>query len=397
MILQPLDQIEFSDLHALCQDCCPESERLEFKRGLPGNSDKDKHELCKDVAALANSDGGDLVYGIEEKDGCAGLLVPITGELADAALRRLSQILDASIEPRIRGVKMRPVNMEGGYAVVLRIPASFDGPHSIRTNNNRRFVMRNGTGITDMSYDQLRAAFDRTATLAELARRFIADRIELIVNKKTSMQLYAGPQWVIHLVPVAGLSGRQVVDLKNVYSKTYGEFIGNNWTTVNRKFNFDGLILHPSNSQDDAHYTYHHIFRNGALEGVSLGGETREMTQDIEKSIVWSVDMSKFFYHSIKLFLTSIKKLGFSGPAVLSVAMLNVQGYELGIDQFYYQRRHSSADRPHLIPPDVWIEDIDIVDIDSTIRTLLDMMWQGFGRESCMDFNSETGVFSPRN
>lgn len=396
LLLQSLDQVDADFLQKLCDDRCPESQTLEFKRVLPGNSDKDKHELSKDVSCLANTDGGDLVYGVEESDGAACSLAPITGELADAAVRRIAQVLDASIEPRIQGLRIQCVDILGGYAVLIRVPASFDGPHSIRINQNRRFVMRNGTSTTDMSFDQVRAAFDRTATLAERARHFIADRLQLIADRKTTAPLTVGPQLVVHLVPIAGLAGRKTVDLRSIYSKNYTEFLGDDWGGGSRTFNFDGLLVHPGGNQDEGYYAYHHIFRTGALEGARLGGRHKETSLGVTKQVVFSLDMSKFFYNSVKKFLASAKTWGFAGPAVLSVAILNVKGFELGIGDSFHEFSRAAADRPHLIVPDVWIEDIDSADIDGAVRPLLDMLWQAFGIERCYDFDEKTGEYAPR-
>lgn len=91
MLLESLDQLNADLLRKLCDDQCPESDTLDFKRDLPGGLDKDKQELLKDVCSLANTDGGDLVYGIEEKAGAAAVLKPIASELADAAKRRIFQ------------------------------------------------------------------------------------------------------------------------------------------------------------------------------------------------------------------------------------------------------------------------------------------------------------------
>ena len=396
MLLQPLDQINEQLLQKLCDDRCPESQTLEFKREIPGSAEKDKHEICKDVAALANTDGGDLVYGIEEHAGAAGAIQPITAEPADAAMRRIAQVLDAGIEPRIQGTKMRHIDAAGGYALVLRVPASFHGPHCIRTNSNRRFVMRNGTSTTDMSFDQLRGAFDRTATLAERARHFIVDRLQQIAARKTTAPLMEGPQWIVHLVPVAGLAGRRTIDLRSIYSKTFTEFLGADWGGGSRTFNFDGLLVHPGGRQDDGFYAYNHIFRTGALEGAQLGGATREVSPGVEKSIVWSLDMSNFFYFWVKQYLNSMKAWGFAGPAVLSVAILNVKGFELGIGEVFHRFSRATADRPHLIPSELWIEDIDSISIDEAMRPLLDNLWQGFGAERCLDFEETTGTFAPR-
>lgn len=398
MLLQTLDQVSADLLSKLCDDRCPESDTLDFKRDLPGGLDKDKQELLKDVCSLANTDGGDIVYGIEEKAGAASALTPIVGESADAAKRRISQVLDAGLEPRVQGLRLHHVEVAGGYVLVVRVPASFDGPHCVRTNNNRRFVMRNGTSTTDLTFDQLRAAFDRTATLAERARRFIAGRLQLVIDHKSPKPLIAGPLWVVHLVPVAGLTGRQTVDLNTLYSKDFTQFLGDDWGGGSRTFNLDGLVVHPGGRQDESYDAYTHIFRTGAMEGVSLGGKKSQLRPGgPERSIVWSLDMSKFFRNSVDTFMQSAKRWGFAGPAVLSIAVLHVEGYELGIGDVFHRFSQAVSDRPHLVLPEVWIESLDTADLDGAIRPMMDMLWQAFGVERCLDFDVTTGAYSPRS
>lgn len=396
MLLQPLETIDEGFLKKLCDDGYAESQTLEFKRDLPGSTDKDKHEICKDVSALANADGGDIVYGVNENGGVADCIAPIITDVPDAAIRRVSQVLDSGVEPRIQGLKIRHIDVVGGIAIVIRVPSSFDGPHCIRTNSNRRFVIRNGAGVVDMSFDQIRNAFDRTATLAEQARRFIAARRQLIADGNTPVPLMSGAQLALHLVPIAGQAGRKVVDLREVHSRTFTDFLGEDWGGGSRTFNLDGLVIHPGGVDPEGCYGYVHIFRNGAIEGVELGGALREVTPGVSKSIVWSLQMSKFFYSSMKTFLLAVRGWGYSGPALLSVSILNAKGYELGIDDAYFRFRRATADRENLVPSEVWIEDLETVDLDSTIRPLLDTLWQAFGVERCADFDEKTGQFSPR-
>ncbi len=405
MLPLSLASINEARLLELCESECSESQTLEFKRELPGKLDQEKHELCKDVVALANAEGGDLVYGIEEKDGVAGSIVGIITESADVAIRRINQVLDAGIEPRIHGLRIQQIAVSEGYVLILRVPASYDGPHCIRTNSNnkqqRRFVMRNGTMVSDMSYGQIRGAFDRTATLAEQARRFIATRRELIAKGETPVPLKAGPQLVVHLVPIAGLAGRMSVDLKPIYDKGYTEFIGVDWGGGSRSFNIDGLVVHTGLGGDNGEFGYNHIFRIGVLEGVQLGGVIEENFHRNEKANVWPYQMSVFFYYSIIKFIKSVRLWGFSGPALLGVSIVNVKDYELEIGNSFRPSRHpKKSDRQHLVPSDVWIEDIETVDddglIDNVIRPLLDTLWQAFGVERCLDFDDKTGKFAPR-
>ena len=97
-----------------CQQRWPESQTLDFKRELPGPSSRFTHEFLKDVCAFANADGGDLVYGIAERNGVADAITPITNSGPDEVSRRLTQMLDAGIEPRLSGIAMHPVTIGAG-------------------------------------------------------------------------------------------------------------------------------------------------------------------------------------------------------------------------------------------------------------------------------------------
>jgi hypothetical protein len=179
---KPPDEITEAILREACVQRWPESQTLDFKRELPSVDARGRNEFLKDVCSLANTDGGDLVYGVAEQDGAAREPTPISGESVDAVRRRLTQILDASLEPRVNGISMQPIPFaDGGFVWVVRVPASFDMPHRYKQDEHHtRFVVRNGTLTSDMTYDQIRTAFDRTATLAERARGFRAERVAAI-------------------------------------------------------------------------------------------------------------------------------------------------------------------------------------------------------------------------
>jgi predicted HTH transcriptional regulator len=209
-------EIDEGRLLELCAQHFPESQTLDLKQQLPGNADADKREFLKDVCAMANSDGGDLVYGVAEAGGNAGALSPIAGETADSARRRLGQIADAGLEPRVVGLKFVDVPVTGGYVLIARVPASFDGPHRFFFGNVARFVIRNGTHTVDLNYDQLRMAFDRTATLTERARQFRQARIDAITGDRVGRALVRGPRAVVHLVPIPSMAGNRSVDIESL-------------------------------------------------------------------------------------------------------------------------------------------------------------------------------------
>src|SRR5450631_2815298 len=141
MITTPWDDIDAATLQALCDAGESESSTLDFKRIAPKTQrDDPDNEFAKDVCAFANVNGGDLVYGVATAQDVADHLTPLSGESVDACKRRLIQVLANHVEPRIANIRLKEVPIEaGGYALVVRVPRSFDGPH--------RFHVRERAGL----------------------------------------------------------------------------------------------------------------------------------------------------------------------------------------------------------------------------------------------------------
>lgn len=389
MIIDRLDDLNEECLHQICVQHCLESQTIDFKRDLPTRDDRGKHEFLKDICALANADGGDLVYGVVEEDGGAKELSPILSESVDAAKRHLGQVLESGIEPRLVGVRFQDVRITaGGYILVVRVPASFDGPHRYLFNGHSKFVMRSNTHNSELSYGQLRMAFDRTATLAERMRCFREDRLNAISNGRASRPIYSGPICVMHVIPMASMTNRNVVDIKKLYSN-YMDLIFNesgNWMPT---LNLDGLVVHKTGA-DEKSSTYTQVFRAGALEAVRFGGRFNNY-QSAEK-VIPSTVIAKFFREATIKLIPASCGLGFAGPAIVGTALLQVQDYKFA----YGRGRHTfiaeEADRHNLILPEVWVENIELVDnIDEIVRPMLDMLWQGFDVEYCELYNERGG------
>jgi len=121
---------DLAAVQKLVTDDVQEDIHLDYKHGLACAKAK-AAEISKDVSAFSNSDGGFLIYGVEEKDqhpvGIAGVAnVEMTRE-------RLEQIVNSNISPKIDGVIIRPIpNGPDETIFVVRIPQSFRAPHQAR-------------------------------------------------------------------------------------------------------------------------------------------------------------------------------------------------------------------------------------------------------------------------
>lgn len=379
MSLAPtLQELTEARLSEACANQYAESQTLEFKRALPSKGDRD--EFLKDVCALANADGGDIIYGIEEDKGKAKAVAAITGEAFDAARRRLGQTLDSGLEPRLAGIQFYEVPVSsGGFVMVLRVPKSFVAPHrAIGSDGNRRFVLRNGTHTTDLTYDQLRLAFDRTATLGDRVRRFRLERISTIEAGQTWRPLKGGPLAVLHVIPLSAASGQTAVDIFDLHENRFFDLALPSWGGASRATNLDGLVVHPGSTHGGL-FAYVHVFRTGALEATTFAG--RIVT---EHQSVPSLDLATFFRDALRVLSVGAKKLGLAGPGILGAALLNIGGRTLSIGDRYWKTESDKVDRPRLVLPDQWVEAIEAVDeVDSVARPLLDTLWQAFGVERC--------------
>ncbi|WP_116356208.1 RNA-binding domain-containing protein [Cupriavidus taiwanensis] len=352
-----------------------ESETLEFKSALPGRDDRGKHEFLKDVAAMANVNGGTIVYGISDEDGTAGALVPITSASADAEILRLGQSLDASIEPRLSGVKFSAVPITaGGFVLAVCVERSFSGPHRVTLNGKSAFYLRAQRHVTEFSYPQLREAFNLRTLAEDRVRAFRADRLARIKSGRTPRRLKAGAQYAIHILPLVSFAQSTKVELSRLSTENRHLLYGR-LSSLSCYHNLDGLVW-ASHLDAEHDHKYVQAFRNGAIESVGFAGALID-----NRKILPSTLLAEEFRAALAAQLPVLLSLGVSGPIAVAVTWLSVGDYEFPTTNYHSTR----ADRDDLEVPEVWADSIDAVtaDIDTVARPLLDTLWQCFDVYRC--------------
>lgn len=175
------DEIAAADIQQLVDNSVSEGLRVEFKRELYGNDDKQKKELLKDVSAFANSHGGHLILGVEEENGAASSVVGLAGINPDTEVQRLQQSLQTGIEPRIQGILIRAIPVDGDrFVIVVRIPHSWNQPHRASFKKSLHFWIRDSSGAHEASMDELRNIFTLSSSIIEIIREFRLERISQI-------------------------------------------------------------------------------------------------------------------------------------------------------------------------------------------------------------------------
>jgi predicted HTH transcriptional regulator len=126
--------VNLADIESLVRNKVQESIHLDYKAS-PALDPKKSDEIAKDVSAFANSDGGLLIYGVEE-DKASHLPVQIDAGVNPKWNREwLEQVITSNISPRIEGVEVAQFELPTGrYVVCVRVPKSFRGPHQASDN-----------------------------------------------------------------------------------------------------------------------------------------------------------------------------------------------------------------------------------------------------------------------
>lgn len=137
-----------------------ESIHLDFKSaGSLEKADKKKAEIGKDVSSFANSDGGIIIYGMNESNHVADSLSYIDGN--NITKEWLEQIIQTNISPRINGLEIYPVRFGQRMdqtVYVVKIPASSLSPHMA---SDKRYYRRYNFESVPMEDYEVRNLFQR--------------------------------------------------------------------------------------------------------------------------------------------------------------------------------------------------------------------------------------------
>jgi len=131
-----------TDLENILRDRVGESTVLDYKAcEALANNDRNKLDISKDISAFANSAGGTVVFGIDER---GHIPTAIRGVDPSVTTREwIEQIINSGIQRRIDGIRINQVALDtvdpGHVAYVVNIPQSLRAPHMAA---DRRFYKR---------------------------------------------------------------------------------------------------------------------------------------------------------------------------------------------------------------------------------------------------------------
>lgn len=356
-----------------------ELKKLEFKRDLPGQSSDEKKEFLADVTSFANTQGGDLVLGIDQEEGTGKPIYKgISNNDIDSTIQRIESIIRDGVDPRIVGISIISVPFDDSSLVlIIRIPNSWIGPHRVEFRGHFKFYARNSNGKYPMDVDELRVAFNLSATIVERMRDFRLQRISKISVNETPVPFWDSPRVVFHFIPMDSLLSPKSYDIKYFFDLPT-ELHPMRATSWFHSYNLDGVITYAGPGSSQGSHSYVQLYRNGIIEAVE-----GSMLSNEEKKLVYTTTLVEESVLSFKRFFDVYKKLGIDPKIVFYMTLVGVKGFSIPHTEFpdFIGEIHN-IDRDIIFLPEIVIEDYDISP-EKILKPNFDLLWNACGFPGC--------------
>jgi len=339
----PLDKIDERQLQSLVENRVAEGRQIEYKAKLPSNDHEQIKEFLKDVSAMANTIGGDILYGVKEGTDKTGNTVAqeiagIANADMDTERSRLENLLRDCLEPRLLGQQIEPITLSNGnYVLLVRVPRSWNSPHVVKHQKHWRFYFRNSAGSHPMDVTELRHSVLSAASFRQGLEEFRYDRLAKIASDKG---LRPGcPKVVVHFLPLE--STREDFDLppalirEACLNSTDLMPMQYDRTDSEVAINFDGLIAYVNDRSERTgsgqrqKLGYVQFFRDGRIEEVHSGFHS-PLTRNEESNTVPIEILEAQITNGVRRRLTVLERLGIRSPILMYLSLISVKHLVMG-------------------------------------------------------------------
>lgn len=379
----PLERVSEADLQRLIADGVREGRDLDFKRDAVGDDRDAKREFLRDVTSFANTAGGHLIIGVAEAAGVADALIGLKAQPPDHEKLRLENLNRDGVEPRLVGVRIHEVMLSGGgYALVIKIPASWNPPHRVGFGGSNRFYARNSGGAYELSVEQLRSAFLGGAELERRLEDFRVMRLARLETGQGGVCLAGLGKLIVQVVPLTDKDGPfELSLLERQMGKILPPRAGG---SINFRYNLDGFLLHGATADGDPPQSYTQVFRNGRVEiavgnyiwSKDIGGKRRQFCagQSLNAELAEAVETA----------VQASLMVGATAPIAVMASFLDGFGSTLAMEDGLLSPHDKVLDRNGLLFEPVVIEEGGLpAGWQAVLRPVFDSLWNAFGYSRC--------------
>lgn len=369
--------LSVTDLDALVTSGVGESRMLDYKLTLPGSSDGEKKEFLADVTAMANTDGGCILYGVEtgrdssgQDSGIPSGFPGIAGANLDREKLRLAAMLQDGVSPPLRGgVVFQEVSVAASHSVLaLGIPRSLLAPHRVIYGRNNRFWRRSESGKYEPEVTELRRIFLQADSWGADIENFRRERAEQIrVRRMPAVDVSSSA--FFHVLPLGRLD--QLIDLRPHFRKLATTLAPPQQQGWGHRYNVDGFMTYTDRTPIPS---YTQWFRFGGIEGyTSRFVQQRSNEPPIFRARDLSITIENYVRDAVVALRDVLEQ---EPPYGIGVSLYGIHAAVIPLPA---AERSKPVDQDEMLLPLLILEDFEPVQVRERLRPLIDTIWQSGG------------------
>lgn len=381
MFTVPLKDVRFEHIQKLLEDQVPESKILDYKKELP-LLEQDKVEFLRDVSSFANTVGGYLIYGVEEKGSIPTAIPGVVTDDKEKSINRFDQMLNTGLERKLHGYNYQWVDIpDKKYVLIIQIPKSWDAPHGVKDGIRYSFYGRNASSKYPYDIQGIKSAFNLTHTIKNQIESFRAHRINKIFANEAAMPLSDNPKIVLHLLPISAFdSNSQLLNIEPILNDYTNKLpLVSRWSSMDRRRNLDGLLVYGKPEQ-----VYSQLYRSGIVEIV----DSYTMNKEIMNGFLPTDELEKNLVKALEKYLNTLKNSNIFPPIYVGLSLLGVKYYKIHVDPWKHFEGTYPIEQDILQLPLFECSDFSCSSSE-ILKTSFDLIWNACGFKGSSNYDVE--------
>lgn len=366
-----------------------ESTRFDYKRELGDlRNETYKKSFLRDVTAFSNTQGGDLIIGIDETSGVIG----IEESDINGRILQIETIIRENTDPPVSGVQIKYTSLSTGkHILVIRIPKSYGLPHRV-SKIGTDFYARGEAGNYPIKMPQLRNLFIASNEVSKSINQFIGERITSILTNDTFFELdLSKGVFVLHVIPVQSFEDEFMIShLKMSDNKDLLVPIAHRGGYLQDVNNFDGLNRYSTNGRSVEAYAQ--VFNSGVIECVNTWLLSVESQWGL---YLHSDSLARGLFSGLDALIKYMQAVEMSFPFVLHLELHGLKNIKLSTDydniNMFLSQASLRSDSLRF-PSILLTEELDNLHSGYFVKKMkvwLDLLWRAFGYSSCGSYNEK--------
>ena len=374
------DTLDATDIKRLVDGKVQENKTLDYKKELKINQDKEKKEFLFDISAMSNTEGGCLIYGIEEsKDekgqntGTPESIVGILIDNYDKLTQQIEDIIKGNTEPSISNIALNSLIVDDKKILVIGISKALGLPTMVTFNKTNKFYRRRNSGNYPVDVFELNQMFMQNQVLKESAEKFRFQRIDKVRAGKVFPSIAISTSFFIHIIPFS-FQNEQSLDLTNIAQMGITtKMMPMNLSGCDTMYNIDGFATWNGMGKPQI-TSYVQLFRNGIYEIYTSDLFEQRPIKGKTLLCMYGENFIPEVLKKIDGGLAVLKSFQVESPFIISISLVGMKGGVIFSTPKW--------GRPFLVD-EIYLPPIIIptyeTDIYKQLKSNFDIIWQAAG------------------